>query len=34
VEHGKGHFSDSNGIVELPVALESLLEIAGEKYEK
>lgn len=30
-EHGKGHFRDSDGIKELPSALESVLEIAGEK---
>ena len=31
VEHNKGHFSGSDGITELPSALDSLLEIAGEK---
>jgi hypothetical protein len=29
VEHGKGHFSGSTGITELPVAFEAVLEIAG-----
>jgi len=31
IEHSKGHFSGSTGTTELPVALESVLEIAGEK---
>ena len=31
VEHGKGHFSGSKGTVELPAALEAVLELAGEK---
>lgn len=31
VEHKKGHFSGSDGIRELPSALEAVLEIAGEK---
>lgn len=31
IEHGKGHFSGSSGIKELPSALEAVLEIAGEK---
>ncbi len=30
VEHAKGHFSGSTGTMELPIALESVLEIAGE----
>lgn len=30
VEHKKGHFSGSDGIKELPSALQSVLEIAGE----
>ncbi len=30
VEHNKGHFSGSDGIKELPSALQSILEIAGE----
>ncbi len=30
VEHKKGHFSGSDGITELPSALQSVLEIAGE----
>lgn len=29
VEHGKGHFSALEGTTELPVALKSILEIAG-----
>ena len=32
VERGKGHFSARTGTTELPVALQSILEIAGEKY--
>ena len=28
LEHGKGHFSGSDGLTELPVALQSVLEIA------
>ncbi len=28
IEHGKGHFSGSKGILELPAALQKLLEIA------
>lgn len=31
VEHGKGHFNASIGTIELPIALESMLEIAGEE---
>ena len=31
VEHNKGHFSVNTNTMELPVALESVLEIAGEK---
>lgn len=31
IEHNRGHFSGSDGITELPSALESVLEIAGEK---
>lgn len=31
IEQGKGHFSGSSGIKELPSALEAILEIAGEK---
>ena len=31
VEHNRGHFNDDAGIKELPSALESVLEIAGEK---
>jgi len=31
IEHDKGHFSGSRGIKNLPSALESVLEIAGEK---
>lgn len=31
VEHGKGHFNASIGTVELPIALDSLLAIAGGK---
>lgn len=31
IEHNKGHFSGSSGIKELPSALQSVLEIAGEK---
>ncbi len=31
VENKKGHFSGSTGTTKLPVALESVLEIAGEK---
>ena len=31
IEHNKKHFSGSDGITELPSALESILEIAGEK---
>lgn len=31
IEHGKGHFSGSSGIKELPSALKAVLEIAGEK---
>jgi uncharacterized protein len=30
VEHNKGHFSGGDGIIELPVALESMLEITRE----
>lgn len=30
VEHGRGHFSDSDGTTELPVVLEAVLEIAKE----
>jgi len=29
IEHAKGHFSGSNGIIELPSALESILEISA-----
>lgn len=29
IEHNKGHFSGSDGITELPSALESVLEISG-----
>lgn len=31
VEHQRGHFSGSDGVTELPSALEAMLEIAGEK---
>ena len=31
VKHGMGHFSGSMGTIELPSALEAVLEIAGEK---
>lgn len=31
IEHGKQHFSGSDGIKELPSALESVLELAGEE---
>ncbi len=31
IEHNKEHFRESAGIVELPIALASMLEIAGEK---
>src|SRR3989344_239376 len=31
IEAGRGHFSGSDGIVELPSALAAILEIAGEK---
>lgn len=31
IEHEKGHFSDDAGIKKLPSALESILEISGEK---
>lgn len=30
-EHKKGHFSDDAGVMDLPSALEAVLEIAGEK---
>ena len=32
IEHSKGHFSGSTGTAELPIALEAVLEIAGEKH--
>lgn len=31
IEHNKGHFSGSTGTTELPVVLDAVLEIAGEK---
>ena len=31
IEHGKEHFSGSTGIKELPLALEAILRMAGEK---
>lgn len=31
IEHNRGHFSGSTGTTELPIVLESVLEIAGEK---
>lgn len=31
IEHNRGHFSGSDGVTELPSALESVLEIAGKK---
>jgi predicted alpha/beta hydrolase family esterase len=31
IEHKKGHFNEEDGVIELPSALESLLEIVGEK---
>ena len=31
IEHGQGHFSGSTGIKELPAALQTVLEVAGEK---
>ena len=32
IEHGKGHFSGSDGIKELPSALEAVLEMVGGSY--
>lgn len=31
IEHNRGHFSGSDGVTELPSALESVLELAGKK---
>ena len=31
IEHGAGHFRGEDGFKELPIALEAVLEIAGEK---